>query len=332
VVAAMVTPCRQPGVVDVEAASALSRRLVDGGCDGIFVAGSSGEGALLDDIDRRRLTVAARQSVRSKTAIYVGVTGLGLNQTLRNARHAAEDGGDVAVVMPPPSFRFNQAELAVYFRTIADASPLPVALYHHPRTPTPMDFETIRVVAQHPNVVAIKYTSTSIDQVAELVAAVPRKDLLILQGNESLLRESFDLGMCGGSVTSLAGLVPEWHADLFRALRAGDAERAKLLQQQIARLWRMFRLESVQNSISSFIYAIKAALVRRGWLESTDVMMAGFEPNQTLRAELSRHFEAVGLPRSTGRPVSDGLLRIDPPVAENLVNESLIQESEIEAI
>jgi len=332
VIAAMVTPCRQPGVVDFEEAGVLCRHLVDGGCDGIFVAGSSGESALLDDIDRRRLTVAARRSARLEAAIYVGVTGMGLKQTIRNARHAAEDGADVAVVTPPPLFKFGQAELAAYFGAIADASPLPVALYHHPRTPTRIEAQTIRSLARHPNVIAIKHTSTSTAETDSLARGLVGENLVVLQGNESLLRESFALGQCGGLVTSLAGIVPEWHADLFRALRAGNVERADELQQRITRLWRMFRLESVQSSFSAFIYALKAALVHRGWLESTDVMMAGFEPSQTLHEELFRHFDAAGLPRSSAWPAGDGRVRIDPPVTENLVSKNLIQESETEAV
>src|SRR5690606_7499791 len=108
-----------------------------------FVAASTGELVLLDEDQRRTITSAAREGVASRSLVYAGVSGHGLKQTLRYARNAAADGADVAVAMAPFFLRFSQPETLAYLRAIADASPIPVALYHHPRMPTPLDVDTV---------------------------------------------------------------------------------------------------------------------------------------------------------------------------------------------
>ena len=131
--AAAITPCSAPGVVDAIAMKRLAAFLTEHGCDGLFVAGSTGELPLLDEDDRRAIIAAACEGVGETATIYAGVSGTGLKQTLRYAKNAAADGAQVAVVMAPFFIKVRQSELLHYFKSLADESPIPVALYHHPR-------------------------------------------------------------------------------------------------------------------------------------------------------------------------------------------------------
>ncbi|MCC6125746.1 MAG: dihydrodipicolinate synthase family protein, partial [Pirellulales bacterium] len=133
VVAAIVAPHKPSGEVDPPAMRRLCRILADCGCHGVFAIGSTGEMPFLDEDDRRALTVAAREGLGTDAALYVGATGLGLKQTIRYAKNAAADGADVAEIMAPMIFQFGQAELAAYTRAVADACPIPLAIYHHKR-------------------------------------------------------------------------------------------------------------------------------------------------------------------------------------------------------
>ena len=312
VVAVAVTPCRGEGVIDPVAMGLLCAKLASAGCDGIFVAGSTGEMSLLGEEERRTLTSAARNATESDVAIYSGVTGLGLKQTIQYARNAAQDGADVAVVMAPFYFSFSQVEIVSYMRAVAEASPIPVAIYHHPRMPTPLSFETIALVAEHPNVVAVKHTSTSVEQVKSLVEAVAGRNITVLQGNELFLAESYFAGATGGMVTALAGVVPEWHVDLYRSLQASDQVAAQKSQQRILDLWQMFRVDSVQESISTFVFSLKSALQRRGWLDQLDAMMPGFVPSEELKREIARHLRIAGVPDGSRILQADeGAVRVD---------------------
>jgi 4-hydroxy-tetrahydrodipicolinate synthase len=307
VVAAVVTPCESPGNIDPAAMSRLCRVLASQGCDGLFIAASTGEAVLLDEVDRRSLTVAAREAVPEVTTIYMGVSGLGLKQTIRYAQNAAEDGADAAVVMAPFFLKVGQREVAEYLLAIADASPIPVALYHHPRMTTPIGVETVARVAEHANIVAMKDTSPTMERAESLIRATAATNISILQGNESLVLNSLQLG-AHGMVTALAGIVPEWHAKLFNAVRDGNPESANQFNDRIVQLWQMFGFEDVGRSISSFACSIKLALQRRGWLENLDGMLTGFTPDEAFKRLIQEHLNRVGVPTSDGRE-----LRIDPP-------------------
>ncbi|MEX0642994.1 MAG: dihydrodipicolinate synthase family protein [Pirellulales bacterium] len=299
VVAAMVTPCKSPGEIDPEALSHLCRMLVAHGCHGLFVVASTGEGPLLSESDRRSLTVAAREAVPTTTSIYTGVSGLGLKQTIQNARHAAADGADAAVVMTPFFVRLCQEEVAEYVLAVADASPIPVVLYHHARMATPFDVEAVARAAHHPNIVGMKDSSHAIERVASMIEATADADFAVLQGNESLVYESMLLG-AQGMATALAGVVPEWHAALYEAVRNRDLQSAEQYGDRIAQLREMFLMEEVSHSISAFTYSIKLALRRRGWLERLDGMLTGFTPDDSYKQMIHEYLNRVGVPSCNG--------------------------------
>lgn len=307
ILAAVVTPCKSTGVIDPHAMSSLCREIAGHGCDGLFVAASTGESVLLDEDDRRMLTVAAGEAVPREGMLYVGVAGLGSKQTIRYARNAAEDGADVAVVMAPFFLKMSQREVAEYLLDIAEASPIPVAMYNHPRMTTSIDVETAARVAGHVNVVAMKDTSTSVERVQLLMQALAPTGIAVLQGNESLVHESLKLG-AHGMVTALAGVVPEWHVKLLDAFKAGHAATADECGERIVELWKMFRFEEVGRSISAFACAIKIALQRRGWLEQLDGMVPGFVPDAAFVRLIDEHLTNVGLPTQESRA-----LRVDLP-------------------
>ena len=111
-----------------------------------------------------------------------------------------------------------------------------------------------------------------------------------------------------GTVTALAGVVPEWHAALLDAVRKRDLQAADRYNDRIVQLWQMFHFEEVGESISAFACAIKLALRRRGWLDRLDGMLAGFVPDEAFQRMIQEQLDRVDLPFRDGRD-----LRFDPP-------------------
>ncbi|MBN2580631.1 MAG: dihydrodipicolinate synthase family protein [Pirellulales bacterium] len=274
---AIIAPCLPTGEVDPGATRRLCRILTDHGCHGIFVLGSTGEMPFLDEDDRRALTVAAREGVGARATLYVGTTGLGLKQTIRYTKNAAEDGADVAVIMAPMIFKFSQPELAAYTRAAADASPIPLAIYHHKRMPSWYDVETIAELSQHPNIVAVKDTSNDMTRLQRLIDATAGTDFAIFQGHENLFLDSLKIG-AGGCVSALANVSPEWHVALYRAHFSGNATEAEIHQRQITALSQIFHHPFSSVSFSYFTYSLKRILQHRGWLEHANGLMPGFQP------------------------------------------------------
>ena len=135
VIPAMITPCRATQEPDIPGVKALANTLIKHGCHGLFVVGSTGELPFLDEDQRREIVQAAREGAGEKAIIYAGVSAMGVKQILRYTDNAAENGADVAVAMAPFFLRANQKQLYAYITEIANASPIPLAIYNHFRMP-----------------------------------------------------------------------------------------------------------------------------------------------------------------------------------------------------
>lgn len=294
VVAAMITPCRSAGEVDTDGAARLARIITANGCDGVFVVSSTGESIMLDEHDRRSLIGAARLGCPSEKLLYAGVSGMGPKDIARQAHAAAVEGADVAVVMAPFFVRISQTELRDFVLSLADVSPIPVCFYHHRRMPTPFEIDTIVVLAEHPNVVAMKETSEDLQRVSSIVNATAHTKLALLHGNERLILHTLREGG-HGCVSALATVAPEWHRQLLDAWDRRDEARAQRMEQSIIALWQMFALEQTRMSFSHFVYSLKYTAHLRGWLENTDTMVPGFSPSAAFQKLIENHVRMVGL-------------------------------------
>jgi 4-hydroxy-tetrahydrodipicolinate synthase len=238
--------------------------------------------------------------------LYAGVSGMGLKETIRNARHAADDGADAVVVMSPFFLPLSQGELFQHFVRLADTSPLPVCVYHHLRMPTPIAVETIAKLAAHPNVVAMKETSADEKRLEALLDATRGTTLTILQGSEPLLLRTLR-GGGHGCVTALAAVAPEWHRDMVAAWRGGRLEEAARAEGRIVDLWQMFLLPQMKVSFGYFSRSLMLAARARGWICPTVDMLPGFEPEPSFDAAIDAHLRRIGfyeLAEDNGRSFS----------------------------
>lgn len=300
-IAAMVTPFTPAGDVDRTSLQRLTRHLQQGGIDEFFLVGSTGEAPLLDEADRLAIIETVRAAAPD-SLIYAGVSGTGHRHAIRNAREAARAGADVAVLMCPYFVALDQDQLTRYCTLVADASPRPVALYHHLRMPTPFAVSTIARLAQHPNIVALKDTNGSEhNRCAEVRAATAGKPFLFLQGIEKLVLPTLEAGG-HGCVVAQGCIAPQRFRALFAAWQAGDLTRAREVQEQLTALWGIFSRREVKQSFSHFLHTLKLPLHQRGVLASAAGALPGvhFEPEfeQLITTFMAEHLE----PQPSVRP------------------------------
>ncbi len=294
VVAAMLTPCREPGIPDPGGMMRLAHILIEQGCHGLFVLSSTGELPLLDEDQRRVLVAAAREGAGEKAKIYAGISGCGAKQAIRYAGNAEKDGADVAVIMAPFFLKISQEGLIEYIRQIADASPIPVGMYSHFRMPSAFETETIMRLAQHPNIVAIKDTGSDLGRTIELAHKLRGLPISFFQGREPFLYESFTAG-AHGCVSALANIAPETHRQLYDAIGKGDIDEARNCQKKIDSLARIFQLDKTKTSFAGFGYSIRKIAQFRGWLDHTDGMMPGFRGDDSFDRQLLDIASETGL-------------------------------------
>jgi 4-hydroxy-2-oxoglutarate aldolase len=141
---------------------------------GMVVLGSTGEAPALDDMETRDVLRTAAEAASPEKVLIAGVNRESLHAVIELAEAAAQFQYDAVLVRTPTyySTQMTPSVVANYFRAVADRSPLPVVLYNIPRcVPYQIPVEMVAELAHHPNIIAIKDSSGSLDRIKGIVEA-----------------------------------------------------------------------------------------------------------------------------------------------------------------
>jgi 4-hydroxy-tetrahydrodipicolinate synthase len=124
---------------------------------GLLLMGSTGEAILLTADERKKIIDTVLDEARGKIPVMVGVAAMTTKQTILNAKYAKEAGANLGLIVQPPYIKPKQSSLYKYFKDVADAVDIPIAIYNNPeRCGVNIEPETIARLARHENIVAIK--------------------------------------------------------------------------------------------------------------------------------------------------------------------------------
>lgn len=202
--------------------------------DGILLFGSTGEGALLDDNEKQRLTGFARSVVPAGFPLLAGVGADSTRATIRQAQLVAAEGADAVLVHPPAYFGayLSPSAMAAYFRDVADASPIPVLVYHIPKyTKVTLEPGLLAELMRHDNIIGVKDSSGDIKRFADYTDACGTGCRLFV-GSGALLYTALELGAAGG-IVAMGLLAPALTAEIVAQFRAGNSARAGQLQARM---------------------------------------------------------------------------------------------------
>jgi 4-hydroxy-tetrahydrodipicolinate synthase len=233
VVTAMVTPFHPDGSLDTATAARLAARLVDAGSDGLLLFGTTGESPTMDDSEKIRLLSAVLEAVGDRARIIAGAGSNDTAHSVRLAQACAAAGAHGVLAVTPYYSRPPQSGLLAHFTAVADATELPVLLYDiPPRSVVPIEWDTIRTLAQHPNIVGVK------DAKADLAGAAPiiaETGLAYYCGDDALNLPWLAIGAVGFiSVWSHFAAGPL--RDLLSAFTVGDIATARKITVMLAPL------------------------------------------------------------------------------------------------
>jgi 4-hydroxy-2-oxoglutarate aldolase len=204
---------------------------------GLVVGGSTGEQALLDEDELVALVARGARSRRDGMALIVGTGAESTRATIRLCDLAAREGADAVLVKPPSYYRGRMSPEAVrtYFQAVADASPVPVILYHVPKfVPVDVVPELAGELAHHDNVAGIKDSSGDIHNLGAVCQAVGESATVVV-GAGTLLYSGLEIGARGG-IIAVGLLAPGAACELYRTFMAGRSAEAGRLQERIGPL------------------------------------------------------------------------------------------------
>ncbi|MDX2181736.1 MAG: dihydrodipicolinate synthase family protein [Bryobacteraceae bacterium] len=249
----LVTPLTDSGTLDVSGFERLLAHVAQGGVDGVFVLGTTGEGPSLPGELKGELV---RRSTGAGLPVLVGLIEASTDDALRLADAAANAGAAAVVLTPPFYFALTEGEVLGYLERVVPRLPLPVYLYNIPVfTKVRLEPQLVRAAAELPGVAGFKDSGGDVERLREVRRLVP--ELPVWWGPEETLIEALDAGAVGG-ITGGANFLPRVYVELVRAMRTGDRARVAELGAIVERVGR--ELYTIPGRAVGFLPGIKAAL------------------------------------------------------------------------
>ena len=233
VLTAMVTPFAADGSLDTAAAATLATRLVDAGCDGLVLSGTTGESPTTTDDEKLTLVRTVLEAVGDRARIIAGAGTYDTAHSVRLAKACAAEGAHGLLVVTPYYSRPPQSGLVAHFTAVADVTELPVVLYDiPPRSMIPIEWDTLRTLARHPNIVAVKDAKGDLLGAASVMAET---GLAYYSGDDALNLPWLAVGAVG--FVSVWGHVAAGPLrDMLTAFNSGDLATARKISVTLAPL------------------------------------------------------------------------------------------------
>lgn len=288
VLTAMVTPFDAEGGLDLDGAATLARWLVEQGNDGLVVAGTTGEAPVLSDAEKADLWRAVSEAV---TVPVLGGTGTyDTAHSIELTKTAEACGVDGILAVGPYYNRPSQAGMEAHFRALAGATALPVMIYDIPvRTGRKIASDTLlRLVREVENIVAVKDAAGDPAASARLVADAP-DGFELYSGDDALTLPLLAVGAVGA-----VGVATHWtgpqYAAMVSAFRAGDVDRARLLNAELLPYFAFQSSDAAPNPVPA------KALLRELGLPAGHCRLPHVEPPEAGLAQQARRIiETLGL-------------------------------------
>ncbi|MCO1576647.1 4-hydroxy-tetrahydrodipicolinate synthase [Crossiella sp. SN42] len=237
VLVAMVTPFDAAGALDLDAAQKLAAHLVAKGCDGLVLNGTTGESPTTSDAEKSQLVRAVADAVGDRAAVISGVGTYDTAHSVRLAEEAAKAGAHGLLVVTPYYSRPPQSGLLAHFTAVAEATELPVMLYDiPPRSIVPIEVDTLRRLAEHPRIVAVKDAKGDLTAGTEVIAGT---GLAYYSGDDVLNLPWLAVGGIGFA-SVIGHVVPDRLRQLLTAYESGDVGGARAVHVGLLPIYAAF--------------------------------------------------------------------------------------------
>jgi 4-hydroxy-tetrahydrodipicolinate synthase len=283
---AMVTPFAADGALDVKGLESVVDHLLAAGHDLIVVNGTTGESPTTSDAEKTSLVEQTVALVGGRASVLAGVGSADTRHTSELAREAARAGADGLLVVTPYYSRPTQAGLIAHFTAVADATDLPCMLYDIPgRTGTAIATETLRRLADHPRIAAVKDAKGDIAGTTEVMATA---DLAFYSGSDENNLAWLAIGAVG-VVSVVSHVAGARYAAMLAAVDTGDLVAARSIDRSLIPAVR-----AIMTRVPGAV-AAKAALVEAGVLTGAAVRLPQVPMTEADLALLRADLAASGL-------------------------------------
>ena len=284
---AIVTPMTRDDI-DYEALGRFLEFQIENGVAALVAVGTTGESATLTTAERKEVIRFTVEKTAGRVPVIAGTGTNNTEHVLDFTKSACDDGADAVLVVTPYYNKATQNGLIKHYERIADYSAKPVIMYNVPgRTGCNLNPSSCAILADHPNIAAIKEASGNMAQAVEMAALCGDK-LDIYSGEDGITLPLLSIGGMG-CISVASNVAPRQMVDIVDKFFAGDVAGAAQMQKDLYPLIKLLFCEV--NPIP-----VKAAMAAMGYCENRlRLPLTQMEPQNELM--LLREMRKLGVLR-----------------------------------
>ncbi|MGN7824918.1 dihydrodipicolinate synthase family protein [Chitinophaga sp. 22536] len=250
IIAYPITPFDKQERVDIPLFKKLLERLVQSGSHGIAPLGSTGVMPYLTDDEKEAVTEAALQQVKGRVPVIVGVSNLTTERTIYHAQFAEKAGADAVMIIPMSYWKLTDDEVFRHYEKVASSISVPVMAYNNPATSgIDMSPALLKRLLKIPNVTMIKESTGDVQRMHYLRRELG-EDVAFYNGSNPLALAAFGAGATGWC-TAAPNLIPDLNHQLYEAVQANDAARARTVFYQQFDLLRFIVAKGLPKAVQA---------------------------------------------------------------------------------
>ncbi len=283
---AIITPFNEDGSINFEGLGTNIDYQIENGTDAIIICGTTGEASTMTEAEHLECIRYAVERTAKRVPVIAGTGSNDTRTAIELSQEAEKLGADGLLLVTPYYNKTTQAGLIKHYTMIADSVNIPIILYNIPgRTGMGITIETLKVLAEHKNIVAVKEASGNISYTAQAAAAIGDK-MDIYSGNDDMIVPMMALG-AKGVISVLSNIMPKETHEMCQLCL--DNNFAPAIAMQVKYLEVINNLFIEVNPIP-----VKAAMNMMG-MPSGSLRMPLVDMGEANAEKLRASMQAIGL-------------------------------------
>lgn len=239
---AMIASMKKDGSLDVDGVKVNASALVNAGCAGLCVNGSTGEAAFLTREERIQVIKASKEAIGGKGKIIAGSGAPTTSTVLQLTQDAKDAGADAALIISPVANTTTEG-LVKHYEAAAEIG-IPIILYNYPAaTGISITCEIFDRLIAIPNVIGMKESSGNLPMLAKIMYKYRDSNLSLFSGCDDLILPSFAIGL-KATILATANVATKQVIDSLKLVQEGRMAEAQKLYQDMTPLIDIFGSES----------------------------------------------------------------------------------------
>lgn len=228
----MATPLKKDGTFD----EATTRRYVDylmeGGIDGLFPLGTTGEFALLSEKERKDVAEVVVDQANSRVPVAIGVSDPCIENVVNYSKIAKDAGADAVVATPPYFYTLSEEAIYEFYKTVSKKIDLPLLAYNIPEwSHNYIPPSVVKRLADEKLIAGIKYTEYNFLNLLKFHEVTNGK-ISVFTGSDALTYSNLEFGGAG-AVIGISNVIPKESSMIYDEFKKGNLKKAKDMQAKV---------------------------------------------------------------------------------------------------